>query len=64
MKKKISVVVPMYNEEAGIVEFLGQQLLPVLGELEYDTEIVLVDDGSRDKTVEKVVEKSCEKVWR
>ena len=57
MKKKISVVVPMYNEEAGIVEFLGQQLLPVLGKLEYDTEIVLVDDGSRDKTVEKVVEK-------
>lgn len=47
----------MYNEEEGIVEFLGKQLLPVLMRLKYDTEIVLVDDGSRDKTVEKVVEK-------
>ena len=47
----------MYNEEEGIVEFLSKQLLPVLTRLEYDTEVVLVDDGSRDKTVEKVVEK-------
>lgn len=47
----------MYNEEEGIVEFLSKQLLPVLTKLEYDTEVVLVDDGSRDKTVEKVVEK-------
>ena len=57
MKERISVVVPMYNEEEGIVEFLSKQLLPVLTKLEYDTEVVLVDDGSRDKTVEKVVEK-------
>ena len=47
----------MYNEEEGIVEFLSKQLLPVLTKLEYDTEVVLVDDGSRDKTVEKIVEK-------
>lgn len=47
----------MYNEEDGIVEFLSKQLLPVLTRLGCDTEVVLVDDGSRDKTVEKVVEK-------
>lgn len=47
----------MYNEEEGIVEFLSKHLLPVLMRLEYDTEVVLVDDGSRDKTVEKIVEK-------
>lgn len=47
----------MFNEEAGIVRFLSEQLLSVLDKLEYDTEVILVDDGSLDKTVEKVVEK-------
>lgn len=55
--KKVSVVVPMYNEEAGIVGLLSEQLMPVLNNLKYDTEVILVDDGSVDKTVEKVVEK-------
>ena len=47
----------MFNEAAGIIEFLDGQLMPVLNGLEYDTEVILVDDGSVDKTVEKVVEK-------
>ena len=57
MKKKlISVVVPVFNEEEGIQKFLKKELVPVLARLSYDTEIVLVDDGSRDKTVEKIRE--------
>lgn len=52
MKRMISIVVPMYNEAAGIGDFLTRQLMPVLDELKYETEIVLVDDGSTDKTVE------------
>ena len=57
MKKKlISVVVPVFNEEEGILKFLEKELVPVLAGLSYDTEIVLVDDGSRDKTVEKIRE--------
>lgn len=47
----------MYNEEDGVVEFLSGQLMPVLMKLKYDVEVILIDDGSRDKTVEKVVEK-------
>ena len=58
MKKLVSVVVPVYNEEAGVRKFLDGQLLPVLEALPYRTEVVIVDDGSRDKTVERV--KSCE----
>ena len=57
MKRKVSVVVPMYNEEAGIVKFLNEQLVPVLEGLKYDIEVILVDDGSVDETVTKVMKK-------
>ena len=52
----ISVVVPVYDEEAGIQDFLVRQLMPILDDLKYETELVLVNDGSRDKTVEKIRE--------
>lgn len=51
----------MYNEEEGIEEFLVRQLEPVLVNLNYDVEVILVNDGSRDKTLQKidaVIEKS------
>lgn len=55
MKKKlISVVVPIFNEEMGIEKFLDKELFPVLERLPYQTEIVLVDDGSWDGTLEKI----------
>ncbi len=56
-KKLISVVVPIYNEEDGVREFLDEQLLPVMKNLKYNLELVLVDDGSNDKTLEKI--KKC-----
>ena len=51
----------MYNEEEGIEEFLVRQLEPVLMGLDYDAEVVLVNDGSCDKTLRKIdaiIEKS------
>lgn len=54
MKKLISVVVPMYNEAAGIRKFLDGELLPALKTLDVNAEIILVDDGSSDQTLEKV----------
>lgn len=57
MKKLISVVVPVYNEEAGIRKFLDGELLPVLSKLtksSYNTEVILVDDGSDDKSIERI----------
>ncbi|MBQ3306473.1 glycosyltransferase family 2 protein [Candidatus Saccharibacteria bacterium] len=56
MKKRVSVVVPIYNEEQGIKQFLSEQLFPELKNLSgsYNFEVILVDDGSEDKTAEIV----------
>lgn len=47
----ISVVVPVYNEE-GNVEILHKEIVEVCEKNNYDYEIIFVDDGSSDKTVE------------
>ena len=54
MSRVVSVVVPVFNEEAGISEFLDGQLLPVVDSLKYNVEVILVNDGSNDKTLEKI----------
>lgn len=57
------MVVPVYNEEAGILDFLDEQLLPVLNGIKNQFEVILVDDGSRDKTIERIKgSKLCKKV--
>lgn len=50
-KQKISVVVPMYNEEA-VVKICYDRLKKVLEEIKYEYEIIFVNDGSKDKTLE------------
>lgn len=47
----ISIVVPIYNEEE-CVDRLYNALQPVVEELDQETELVLVNDGSRDRTAE------------
>ena len=50
---KLSIVIPVYNEEKLIGETIKKVVSVVLpGRIE--KEIVIVDDGSRDKTVEKI----------
>jgi polyisoprenyl-phosphate glycosyltransferase len=49
----ITCVVPVYNEEAVVGNFI-QTLQQALRELTNRFEIIVVDDGSRDHTVEKV----------
>ncbi|MBN1586577.1 MAG: glycosyltransferase family 2 protein [Candidatus Omnitrophica bacterium] len=49
----LTVIVPAYNEEAGIVSVL-QQLQEALGPLGVQYEILVVDDGSTDATADKV----------
>lgn len=51
--KKISCVVPCYNEAAGIAHFV-KALHSSLEKLGYAYEMVLVDDGSRDQTSEVI----------
>jgi len=45
----LSVVVPLYDEEENVDAVL-RELLDVLDSLELSSEVVLVDDGSRDQT--------------
>jgi cellulose synthase/poly-beta-1,6-N-acetylglucosamine synthase-like glycosyltransferase len=48
----ISIIVPAYNEEVGIIETVNSMLA-----LEYPNfEVVVVNDGSSDATVERMVE--------
>jgi glycosyltransferase involved in cell wall biosynthesis len=49
----LSVVVPVLNEEAGLAE-LHQRLVHSLGAQEDSVEIVYVDDGSTDRSVELI----------
>jgi polyisoprenyl-phosphate glycosyltransferase len=51
----LSVVVPMYNEEAVIPVFV-ERLRPVLDGLGMKYEVVAVDDGSADRTAELLTE--------
>jgi polyisoprenyl-phosphate glycosyltransferase len=52
--RTLSVVVPLHDEEAALDELL-RRLTAVLAGLEVDWEIVLVDDGSVDRTWSLVV---------
>jgi glycosyltransferase involved in cell wall biosynthesis len=49
----LSVVVPMFNEEAGLDAFFAR-IEPVLAGVTPDYEIVCVDDGSSDRTLERL----------
>ena len=52
MREKLSIIIPMYNEEESI-PYLYKRLL-ALGERikNYDIEFLFVNDGSKDKSLE------------
>jgi glycosyltransferase involved in cell wall biosynthesis len=45
----ISIVIPVHDEEDNVQE-LQRRLATVLDELDEPTEVIVVDDGSRDAT--------------
>src|SRR5688572_27514637 len=49
--KKISIVIPSFNEASNINE-LVQRLTAALKDLPYIYEVIFVDDGSSDNTLE------------
>jgi len=57
MKKLISVIAPMYNEENLVFAYIAETL-KVLESIadDYDYEIILVNDGSQDHTLQKMIE--------
>ncbi|MCZ4245449.1 glycosyltransferase family 2 protein [Pedobacter punctiformis] len=55
MKKLVSIVIPAYNEADNIFVII-ESIKNVFSNLNYDHEIILVDDGSADQTLEKIKE--------
>ena len=51
----ISIVVPLYNEEA-VFDALIQRLSNVINQTEFMCEVILVNDGSSDKTDQLILE--------
>ncbi|TFW10279.1 glycosyltransferase [Oxalobacteraceae bacterium OM1] len=49
MKPELSVVIPVYNEEAGLATLFAR-LYPALDALQMPYEIIFVNDGSRDNS--------------
>ena len=47
--KRISIVVPVYNEEENIAHFAAA-VEEVMGRLPYDYELLFIDDGSTDRS--------------
>ncbi len=52
---QISIVIPVYNEEANL-DALMKRLMPVMKGLGKRFEIILIDDGSRDNSLEVLKE--------
>jgi glycosyltransferase involved in cell wall biosynthesis len=52
---QLSIVVPLYNEEANI-DYLIERLLSVLDKMQVSYEIVCVNDGSKDRTLKYLVD--------
>jgi len=53
MNSRTSIIIPAYNEENGIINVISEIEL-LMNENSINHEIIVVDDGSTDKTVEKV----------
>lgn len=52
--KKISIIVPCYNEEEALPIFY-EEIIKVMKELQnYELELLLIDDGSKDNTLERI----------
>ncbi|GAB2980950.1 glycosyltransferase family 2 protein [Mucilaginibacter puniceus] len=53
MKKKLSIIIPALNEENNI-DFLIAEVFKSMQSTGYDFELIFVDDGSRDKTLDQI----------
>ena len=63
IKKELSIVIPVYNE-SGNLEELHNRLLCVLEELKKDYEIIFINDGSQDDSLDvlKNIQKNNERI--
>jgi glycosyltransferase involved in cell wall biosynthesis len=59
-KKLITIIIPAYNEEEALPKCLQRITKLIDKETSHDFEVLLVDDGSKDKTVEIIKKKRQE----
>ena len=59
-KKLITIIIPAYNEEEALPKCLSRITKLINNEESYDFEVLLIDDGSKDKTVEIIKKKRTE----
>jgi len=59
---KLSVVIPAYNEEGNIAPLM-EQFKAFFSNLPYRAEMILVDDGSTDKTPQRLREAQLQYSW-
>lgn len=52
-KTKISIVIPVYNEEASVVN-LHKEIIETMNNIAVSYEIIFIDDGSTDKTFDNL----------
>lgn len=53
MKKQLSIIIPAYNEEQRIIKTL-EKIYEFMNSKDFDFEVIVVDDGSKDKTADLV----------
>ena len=57
--KLISIMVPLYNEEDVILSFY-QRMKKVLDQIDCDSELLFVNDGSSDRSLEMIKQLASE----
>jgi glycosyltransferase involved in cell wall biosynthesis len=62
MSLALSIVIPVYNEEVNLDSLL-ERVSKVLPTLPAPNEVILVDDGSKDKSVAKLVAAQAQYPW-
>lgn len=53
---KLSIIIPAYNEAQNLTKGVLDTVYQYLKTVDFTVEVLIVDDGSKDKTVEKVKE--------
>ena len=53
MKKKLSIIIPCFNEEKNISHLIAE-INKVMAQTHYEYELIFVDDGSRDNTINEL----------
>ena len=57
--KKITVLIPCYNEEKGIGKVIDGVPIKKLSHLGYQTEIIVINNNSSDRTIKVALEKGA-----